>query len=72
MPTKWRQERASGSKNGHGIPPLRAFCGKRVWSEIKKLQSNAKSEKTRVYVFGDNLDFRNMQTTIFSLALLDV
>ena len=29
MPTKWLQERAKGSKNGHGIPPHRAFCGTR-------------------------------------------
>ena len=27
MPTKWLQERAKGSKNGPGMPPLRAFCG---------------------------------------------
>ena len=27
MPTKWLQERAKGSKNEHGIPPRRAFCG---------------------------------------------
>ena len=27
MPTKWLQERANGSKNEHGIPPPRAFCG---------------------------------------------
>jgi len=27
MPTKWLQERAKGSKNGHGMPPHRAFCG---------------------------------------------
>jgi len=26
MPTKWLQERADGSKNGHGMPPKRAFC----------------------------------------------
>ena len=25
MPTKWLQERADGSKNGHGMPPRRAF-----------------------------------------------
>jgi hypothetical protein len=28
MPTKWLQERAKGSKNGHGMPQHRAFCGK--------------------------------------------
>jgi len=27
MPTKWLQERAKGSKNGHGMPPHRVFCG---------------------------------------------
>ena len=27
MPTKWLQERANGSKNEHGMPPRRAFCG---------------------------------------------
>ena len=27
MPTKWLQQRAKGSKNGHGMPPHRAFCG---------------------------------------------
>ena len=27
IPTKWLQERADGSKNGHEIPPRRAFCG---------------------------------------------
>ena len=27
MPTKWLQERAKGSKNEHGMPPHRAFCG---------------------------------------------
>jgi hypothetical protein len=27
MPTKWLQERAKGSKNEHGMPPRRAFCG---------------------------------------------
>ena len=27
MPTKWLQERAKGSKNEHGMPPPRAFCG---------------------------------------------
>ena len=26
MPTKWLQERADGSKNGHGMLPRRAFC----------------------------------------------
>ena len=30
MPTKWLQERAKGSKNGHGIPPHRAFCGQQT------------------------------------------
>jgi len=29
MPTKWLQERAKGSKNEHGMPPHRVFCG--VW-----------------------------------------
>ena len=28
MPTKWLQERAKGSKNGHGMPPHTAFCGR--------------------------------------------
>ena len=27
MPTKWLQQRAKGSKNGHGMPPHRVFCG---------------------------------------------
>jgi hypothetical protein len=27
IPTKWLQERAKGSKNEPGMPPLRAFCG---------------------------------------------
>ena len=27
MPTKWLQQRAKGSKNGHEIPQGRAFCG---------------------------------------------
>ena len=32
MSTKWLQERARGSKNEHGMPPHRAFCGfKRRW-----------------------------------------
>ena len=46
MPTKRLQERASGSKNGHGIPPLRAFCG--CWQaheQEKKLQ-----DKTDLFV----------------------
>ena len=30
MPTKWLQERANGSKNEHGMPPRRAFCGQLV------------------------------------------
>ena len=28
MPTKWLKERAKGSKNGHGMPPHRVFCGR--------------------------------------------
>ena len=30
MPAKWLQERAKGSKNEHGMPPHRAFCGART------------------------------------------
>jgi len=30
MPTKWLQERAKGSKNEHGMPPHRAFCGEHL------------------------------------------
>ena len=53
MPTKWLQERAKGSKNGHGMPPHRAFFG---WARglvlmtpfMKKVK---KGEKT-------NSDFR--------------
>ena len=35
MPTKWLQERAKGSKNEHGMPPHRAFCGIRCRANLK-------------------------------------
>ena len=41
MPTKWLQERAKGSKNEPGMPPLRAFCGMALEVYLDMCESSA-------------------------------